>query len=193
MTIEYKNFAKNIITTEIEALAYLSEQIDDSFNRALEIMSECKGKIVLLGVGKSGIIARKIASTLNSLSQPSLFMHPTEAMHGDLGAIIDDDVILAISYSGESIELLSVVTILRERSNKVISMTSDENSTLAQMSDMHLCTKVTKEACINNLAPTCSTVVQLAMGDALAVSLSHKRNLTRQHFADNHPGGTLCK
>lgn len=151
------------------------------------------GKIIITGVGKSGHIASKIAATMASTGTPAFFVHPGEACHGDLGMIEADDLIIAISHSGESSEIMTILPICKKRGNKIISITSNPNSSMAKIADIHLCTYVTEEAGPLNLAPTSSTTVTLVLGDALAIALAVRRNFTKDDFAASHPGGALGK
>lgn len=163
----------------------------DEFVRAVELILSCRGKLIVTGMGKSGHIARKIAATLASTGTPSFFLHPAEAFHGDLGMISPEDVVLALSYSGETDEILKIVPFIHTNGNPLISMTGNAQSSLARNSDAHLDIMVRKEACILHLAPTSSTTAQLAMGDALAATLMHMRGFTAMDFARLHPGGSL--
>ncbi len=183
--------AKETIHTEAEALLKMEQTLDDSFVAAVEAILSTNGKLVLTGMGKSGLIARKISATIASTGTPSFFLHPAEAFHGDLGMISKDDIILAISYSGESDEVLKLVPFIHSNGNQLIAMSGNESSTLAKNSDIHLNVKVDSEACILKLAPTTSTTAQLAMGDALAVALTKLRKFTSMDFARLHPGGSL--
>ncbi len=183
--------AQKCILTEANALTQLAQTIGDDFMAAVEVILSSHGKVIMTGIGKSGIIARKIAATLASTGTPSFFLHPTEAFHGDLGMISKDDVILALSHSGETDDLLKIIPFIHSNGNKFISMSGDRESTLAKHSHIHLCVGIEQEACILNLAPTTSTTSQLAMGDALAVTLMKMRNFTSVDFARLHPGGSL--
>ena len=180
-------------TLEIEAAAVLQlvERIDDDFLRAVETLLACRGRVVVSGMGKSGHIGGKIAATLASTGTPSFFMHPAEASHGDLGMITADDVVIALSNSGESAEIVAIVQLIKRRGAKLISMTGNPASSLAQASDIHLDSSVAQEACPLNLAPTASTTVTLALGDALAVATLHARGFSAEDFARTHPGGAL--
>lgn len=182
-------------TLEIEADAILALKarldIDDAFARATALLMACSGRVVVSGIGKSGHIARKIASTLASTGTPALFVHPAEAAHGDLGMVTQADAMIAISNSGESEELLAIVPVIKRLGAKLISMTGRPQSTLAQLADVHLDVGVAREACPLNLAPTASTTATLAMGDALAVALLDARGFREDDFARSHPGGAL--
>ncbi len=183
--------ARNCIRTEANALLHLADSIGNEFYNALELIIASQGKVIMTGVGKSGLIARKVAATLASTGTPSFFLHPTEAFHGDLGMISKEDIVIALSHSGETDELLKIIPFLHSNGNKLISLSGNNSSTLAKHSDIHLHVGIEQEACILNLAPTTSTTTQLAMGDALAVSLMQIRNFTAIDFARLHPGGSL--
>ncbi len=183
--------AQKCIRAEAVALNQLAESIGDQFVCAIEKILECRGKVIMTGVGKSGIIARKIAATLASTGTPSFFMHPTEAFHGDLGMISKEDIVLAMSHSGETDDVLKIIPFVHSNGNILISMSGNAKSTLAINSEIHLCVGIEQEACILNLAPTTSTTSQLAMGDALAVTLMRMREFTSVDFARLHPGGSL--
>ena len=185
------NAARRAIRTECESLASLERKIDDSFARAVQTILASSGKCIITGMGKSGLVGRKIAATLASTGTPSFFLHPGEAFHGDLGMISREDVVLALSHSGETDEVLKIVPFIHTNGNVLISITGNANSTLAKNSDIHLDTGVKEEACILQLAPTTSTTAQLAMGDALAVALMKARAFTSMDFARLHPGGSL--
>jgi arabinose-5-phosphate isomerase len=188
---DYKKYAKEVFQIEAKALADLSKQLDDNFNKAVETVLKSKGRLVICGVGKSGLVGAKIAATLASTGTPSMFMHPVEAFHGDLGMLKKEDVLVAISYSGETEELLKLIPYIKAASIKVIGMSGNPKSTLAIHSDYHLNVKVYKEACPLELAPTSSTTATLAMGDALAVALMKARDFKPEDFAKFHPGGSL--
>jgi arabinose-5-phosphate isomerase len=180
-----------VINTETKAVADLLPRIDDNFARACAFMLHCKGRIVVTGMGKSGHVGNKIAATLASTGSPSFFMHPGEASHGDLGMITSQDVVLAMSNSGETGELVTIVPIIKRLGVPLISMTGNPRSTLATSADVALDISVEKEACPLGLAPTASTTATLAMGDALAVALLEARGFTEEDFARSHPGGSL--
>ncbi len=182
---------RETLHTESEALRRLEARLGDEFVEAVNTILNSRGKLIMTGVGKSGLIARKIAATLASTGTPSFFLHPTEAFHGDLGMISKEDTILAISYSGESDEVLKIIPFILENGNNFIAMTGNENSTLAKHAHIHLYVGVEHEACILKLAPTTSTTAQIAMGDALAVALMKQRHFTAERFARLHPGGSL--
>jgi len=156
-------------------------------------MYDCEGRVIVIGMGKSGHIGGKIAATLASTGTPSFFVHPGEASHGDLGMITPEDVVLCISNSGETAEVLSITPVIKRLGAKLIAMSSNENSTLAKLSDTHICIKVEQEACPLGLAPTSSTTATLVMGDAIAVALLNARGFTADDFALSHPGGSLGK
>ena len=183
--------AKRTLSLEAEALNNLANILDEQFVGAVDRILACKGKVIITGMGKSGLIGRKIAATLASTGSPSFYLHPGEAFHGDLGMISTEDVVLALSHSGETDEVLKIVPFIHSNGNVLISITSNPNSTLAKNSDLHLNTGVKEEACVLRLAPTTSTTVQLAMGDALAIALMEARKFTSMDFARLHPGGSL--
>jgi arabinose-5-phosphate isomerase len=185
--------AREALQIEGEAIRKLTERLDrdDSVPRAIALMEACRGRVVVSGIGKSGHIARKIAATLASTGTPALFLHPAEAVHGDLGMVTAQDVLIAISYSGESSELAVVIPAVKRMGVPVIAMTGKPASRMAQIADVHLDVSVEKEACPLNLAPTASTTVTLALGDALAVALLELRGFKPEDFALSHPGGAL--
>ena len=183
--------AKEVLRIEEEGLAAIRAGIGADFIRAVEIILAGPGRVVITGIGKSGIIGQKIAATLNSTGTSSFFLHPVEAMHGDLGMVTPGDVILAISYSGETAELNGLLIALKKRGNIIIAMTGEEKSSLAHAADVMLNIKVPKEACPLGLAPTASTTATLAMGDALAVVLLNRKKFQEEDFRLNHPGGSL--
>jgi len=182
---------RRVVEIESQALDALARRIDGAFSAACRLVLAGKGRVVATGMGKSGHIARKIAATLASTGTPAFFVHPGEAGHGDLGMITDADVVLAISYSGESDEVLMLLPVLKRQGNAVIAMTGKPGSTLARESDVHLDVSVAVEACPLDLAPTSSTTATLAMGDALAVALLEARGFTADDFARSHPAGSL--
>ncbi len=208
-----KHTGENVVRIEAEALRALADRIGgpmaDTFDRAIELMDACRGRVVVTGMGKSGIIARKIAATLSSIGTPALFMHPVDAIHGDLGMVVRGDVVLALSASGETEEILRLLATIKRLQVPLISMTGDllcnseagasrdvrgrKLSTLAEAADIALDCSVDKEACSLGLAPTASTTTMLALGDALAVALSEKRGFKEEDFANLHPGGKLGK
>jgi len=188
--VNFQKIAKEVLKTEAEELLNASVE---GMEKAVEIAYNTKGKLIITGVGKSGLIGSKIAATLASTGTPSFFIHPTEALHGDLGMITKDDSVLAISYSGESEELIKILPHIKRFEVPLIAMTGKMESTLARYADCVLNVYVNKEACPLNTAPTSSTTLTLAMGDALAVCLMKKRNFTKEDFASFHPGGSLGK
>ena len=183
--------ATDALQTEADALLRIKRDLGEEFVRAVELILKCNGKVIMTGMGKSGLIAKKIAATLASTGTPSFYMHPGEAFHGDLGMISKGDIVIALSYSGETDEVLKIVPFIHDNGNTLISMTGNCNSSLAKNSDIHLDVKVEREACILHLAPTTSTTAQLAMGDALACALMKVREFTSMDFARLHPGGSL--
>ena len=183
--------ARDVLEIESQAVRAIQKKLGDAFLAAHRLMLETKGRVVVTGMGKSGHVGRKIASTLASTGTPAFFMHPGEASHGDLGMITADDVVIAISYSGESDEIAKVLPIIKRRGAKVIAITGRPESTLATEADVHLDAAVEKEACPLNLAPTASTTATLALGDALALALLDARGFGSEDFAMHHPGGTL--
>ena len=205
-----KHVGENVVRIEAEALRALADRLagpmSADFHRALDLMFSCQGRVVVTGMGKSGIIARKIAATLSSTGSPALYLHPVEALHGDLGMIVRGDVVLALSASGETEEILQLLATLKRLQVPLISMTCEEfatgadksvrstqASTLAAAADVALDCSISKEACSLGLAPTASTTAMLALGDALAVALSEKRGFKEEDFANLHPGGKLGK
>lgn len=185
--------ARTTLQIEADAIIALHARLatDDSVGRAVALLLECKGRVVVSGIGKSGHIARKIAATLSSTGTPAMFVHPAEAAHGDLGMVTSEDAFIAISYSGESAELMAIMPVVKRMGGVLISMTGKPQSSLAQLADVHLDISVEKEACPLNLAPTASTTVTLALGDALAVALLDLRGFKEEDFARSHPGGAL--
>ncbi|MBC8493373.1 MAG: KpsF/GutQ family sugar-phosphate isomerase [Candidatus Thioglobus sp.] len=185
------NTAKQVISTEAQALTQLTEQLDQNFVKACELIQTCSGKVILIGMGKSGHIGNKIAATFASTGTPAFSVHPGEAGHGDLGMIEQNDVAICISYSGESDEIMTLVPVIKRLGVAIIGMTGNPNSSIGQISDIHLDVSVEKEACPHNLAPTSSTTVALAMGDALAVSILTNKGFSPDDFARSHPSGAL--
>ena len=185
------DLARQVLAIEAKAIEALIARLDGEFIRALQLILHCRGRVVVSGMGKSGHIARKIASTMASTGTPAFFVHPGEASHGDLGMITADDVLIALSNSGESPELLTIVPIIKRRGAKLISMTGNPASTLAREADVHLDASVAQEACPLGLAPTASTTAALALGDALAIALLDTRGFGAEDFARSHPGGAL--
>ncbi|MDO6444787.1 KpsF/GutQ family sugar-phosphate isomerase [Colwellia sp. 1_MG-2023] len=189
----FKQLAKQVIGIEQQAIAELEQFIDDGFELACQLMFNCQGRVIVIGMGKSGHIGGKIAATFASTGTPAFFVHPGEASHGDLGMITANDVVLTISNSGETGEVLAIIPVIKRIGAKLIAMTSNPDSTLAKLSDTHVCIKVTQEACPLGLAPTSSTTATLVMGDALAVALLNAKDFTANDFALSHPGGSLGK
>jgi arabinose-5-phosphate isomerase len=185
--------AREVLETEARAIMGLIAQLDVRFANAVELLHSCAGRVVLSGMGKSGIIARKLAATLSSTGTAAYFLHPAEAIHGDLGVVRDDDVVIALSHSGETEELVRLVESIRRTGARLIANTGDDQSTLAQTADISLSCHVAEEACPMNLAPTASTTATLALGDALAMALSKRKGFRQEHFASLHPGGRLGK
>jgi arabinose-5-phosphate isomerase len=183
--------ARRVLAIEADAVRALIDRLDERFLAAVSLILDCRGRVVVSGIGKSGHIARKVASTLASTGTPAYFLHPAEASHGDLGMIQPDDVFIAISHSGESEELLRIIPLIKRQGAKLIALTGNHASTLAREADTHLDAGVAQEACPLNLAPTASTTAALALGDALAVALLDARGFSADDFARSHPGGTL--
>ncbi|MFM2318870.1 MAG: hypothetical protein RLZZ215_1491 [Pseudomonadota bacterium] len=190
---DMKALARAVVTAEISALQSLPERIDDQFVGACETILNCRGRVIVTGMGKSGHIGSKIAATLASTGTPAFFVHPGEASHGDLGMIVDGDVMIALSNSGTSEEILAIMPVVRRLKIKLIAMTGNPESELAQLADFHIYTGVDQEACPLGLAPTSSTTATLVMGDALAIALLEVRGFTADDFARSHPGGRLGK
>lgn len=183
--------AREVLEIEARAVSDLIKRLDHRFAAAVDLILKSRGRVVVSGIGKSGHIARKIASTLASTGTPAFFVHPAEASHGDLGMVARDDVLIALSNSGESEELLAIVPLLKRQGAKLVAMTGNPESTLAREADVALYAGAEKEACPLNLAPTASTTAALALGDALAVALMQAKGFTRDEFAASHPGGSL--
>ena len=183
--------ARKVLETEAAAILGLVDRLDDGFERAVQLLFECRGRVIVTGMGKSGIICRKIAATLSSTGTSAWFLHPAEAIHGDLGAIREDDVVLALSHSGETEELIRLLESIRRIGAKLIALTGDSTSTLARAADVTLDCGIAEEACPINLAPTASTTASLAMGDALAMTLLAQKGFRVEDFASLHPGGKL--
>lgn len=187
-----RQWGKNVIQIEQQALENLYQYVDSiEFAQACQLMFDCKGKIIVMGMGKSGHIGNKISATLASTGTPAFFVHPGEASHGDLGVLGQNDVILAISNSGESDEILTLLPVIKRLGLPLIAVTGNPNSNMAKLSQLHLCIQVPEEACPLGLAPTSSTTATLVMGDALAVALLQARGFTQDDFALSHPGGSL--
>lgn len=185
--------AKKTVETEAEAILHLSSLLDDAFSRAVECILESRGRVIVSGIGKSAIIAQKIVATLNSTGTPAIFMHAADAIHGDLGIIQENDVVVLISKSGNTPEIKMLAPLVKQANNPLIGMTGSPDSYLGKQADYLLNTYVEKEACPNNLAPTTSTTAQLVIGDALAICLLELRGFSSRDFAKYHPGGTLGK
>ena len=190
---DYINIAKRVLDIESSAIADLKSDLGESFINACEICFNCSGKIIVMGLGKSGHIADKIAATFASTGTPAFFIHPSEAIHGDLGMIDSEDVVLVLSNSGETEEIVSLIPVIKNMGIKIIALTGNEESKLSTEADIHVHVLVKEEACPMNLAPTASTSAALAMGDAIAVALLEKRGFTKEDFAKSHPGGSLGK
>ena len=183
--------AREVLEIEAAAIQGLISRLDANFQRAVEVILGCHGRVTVSGIGKSGHVARKIASTMASTGTPAYFVHPAEASHGDLGMVTRDDVFIALSNSGESGELLAIVPLIKRQGAKLIALTGNAESTLAREADVHLYAGAEKEACPLNLAPTASTTAALALGDALAIALMQAKGFSRDEFARSHPGGSL--
>lgn len=190
---QIRQYAKQCLEDEAQALLELIPQLDENFDKAVNMIYNCKGKIIVTGVGKSGHIGAKIAATLSSTGTPAFFINPLDVFHGDLGVMTSDDIVLALSNSGQTDELLRFIPMVLHMNIPIISMTGNENSLLAKYSNAHIKVWVKKEACPLNLAPTSSTTAALAMGDALAVALMEVRHFEPRDFAQFHPGGELGK
>ncbi|ACZ75187.1 KpsF/GutQ family protein [Dickeya parazeae Ech586] len=188
---DFQSAGRQVLSIERDSLAQLDQYIDDNFSRACEKMFYCHGKVVVMGMGKSGHIGCKMAATFASTGTPAFFVHPGEASHGDLGMITAQDIVIAISNSGESHEILALIPVLKRLQVCLICMTGNPESTMAKAADIHLCVHVSQEACPLGLAPTSSTTATLVMGDALAVALLKARGFTAEDFALSHPGGAL--
>ncbi|HSR49872.1 MAG TPA: KpsF/GutQ family sugar-phosphate isomerase [Acidobacteriota bacterium] len=188
-----KKLAREVLRIESEAIAALVDRVDESFDTALDLLHQCRGRVVTTGMGKSGLICRKIAATLASTGTPALFMHPAEAIHGDLGMLTSDDIVLALSNSGETEELIRLLATLKRLGVPIIALVGDHSSTLASRADVAFDVSVDREACNIGLAPTASTTAALAWGDALAVALSERKGFRLEDFARLHPGGGLGK
>lgn len=189
--MSFLDSAKRTIELESQAVSGLLSQLDDQFNQACQLCLDCTGRVVVTGMGKSGHIGQKIAATLSSTGTPAFFMHPAEASHGDLGMLTADDVVFALSNSGSSAEILTLIPLMKRLGTPLICLTGDASSAMAEAADAHLLVQVTEEACPLNLAPTASTTAALAMGDALAIALLEARGFSHQDFAFSHPGGAL--
>jgi len=187
------DLARRVLETEAQAILGLVPLLNGNFDRALDLLHGCAGRVIVTGMGKSGIIAHKLSATLSSTGTPAIFLHAAEAVHGDLGVVQKDDVVIALSYSGETEELIRLLEAIRRIGAKIISLTGHTESTLGQASDVTLSCHVAEEACPMNLAPTASTTATLALGDALAMALSRKKGFREEQFASLHPGGRLGK
>jgi arabinose-5-phosphate isomerase len=185
--------ARQVLRIEANAILQLVDRLDGSFSRAADLLQECRGRVLLTGMGKSGIIARKIAATLSSTGTSAFFLHPADAIHGDLGALQADDVIIALSYGGETGEILRLLETIRRVGARMVAITGFPSSTLGQAADVTLDCRVSEEACPLNLAPTASTTAALALGDALAMALLVRKGFRQEDFANLHPGGKLGK
>jgi len=185
--------ARRVLRIEAEAIGELLQRLDARFEQAVDLLMSCKGRVVVTGMGKSGLIGRKIAATFSSTGTPALFMHPAEAVHGDLGMLMRDDVALAVSYGGETEEIIALLETIKRLGLRMIALTGNPRSTIAMASDVVVDVSVKEEACSLNLAPTASTTVAMAMGDALAIALLDRRGFSPRDFAALHPGGRLGK
>lgn len=185
--------ARRVLRIEAEALNELLQRLDGSFEHAVDLLLACKGRVVIIGMGKSGLIGRKIAATFSSTGTPSIFLHPAEAVHGDLGILMRDDIVMAVTYGGETEEIIALLETIKRLGLSMITLTGHPRSTIAAASDVVLDVSVKEEACSLNLAPTASTTVAMAMGDALAISLLERRGFSHGDFAALHPGGRLGK
>lgn len=186
-----REIARRVLTIEAEAVAALAARVDSGFERAVEIVVGCKGRVVVAGMGKSGIVCQKIAATLSSTGTPAYFLHPAEALHGDIGLLVPGDVVLVVSNSGETEELVRCLELIRRLGIPIVALTGRPDSTLARYADVNVDVSVAREACALDLAPTASTTASLAMGDALAVACYERRGFTKTDFARRHPGGRL--
>ncbi|MEQ3722525.1 KpsF/GutQ family sugar-phosphate isomerase [Alcanivorax sp.] len=191
MSHNHISVGQRVLDIEARAVDALKDSLDASFSAACDLMLNAKGRVIVTGMGKSGHVGSKLAATLASTGTPSFFVHPGEASHGDLGMITPDDVVLALSNSGETAEVLAILPVIKRKGTRLVGMTGRPQSALAQLSDVHLTVAVTEEACPHNLAPTSSTTAALAMGDALAIALLEARGFTPEDFALSHPGGSL--
>jgi arabinose-5-phosphate isomerase len=186
-----REIARRVLTIEAEAVAALAARVDSGFDRAVDLVVGCKGRVVVAGMGKSGIVCQKIAATLSSTGTPAYFLHPAEALHGDIGLLVPGDVVLIVSNSGETEELVRCLELVRRIGVPIVALTGRPDSTLARYADAHIDVAVAREACALDLAPTASTTASLAMGDALAVACYERRGFTKTDFARRHPGGRL--
>jgi arabinose-5-phosphate isomerase len=190
---ESHDIARRVLETEARAILGLIPQLDGAFERALDLLTQCLGRVIVTGMGKSGIIAHKLAATFSSTGTSAFFLHPAEALHGDLGVVRDDDIVVALSNSGETEELVRLLEAIRRTGARLISITGRPQSTLGQAADVTLGCEITEEACPMNLAPTASTTAMLALGDALAMALSQRKGFREEHYASLHPGGRIGK
>jgi arabinose-5-phosphate isomerase len=190
-TTSLLDLARRVLRTEAAAILSLVERIDGDFDRAVQLLFDCRGRVLVTGMGKSGIICRKIAATLSSTGTPAFFLHAAEAVHGDLGALREDDVVVAVSYSGETEELIRLLEYIRRIGSRLIAITGDPRSTLGKAADVTLNCGISEEACPMNLAPTASTTAALALGDALAMTLLVRKGFREEDFASLHPAGRL--
>ena len=186
-----RDIARRVLSTEAQAIQALTERLDEGFDRAIELLLACRGRVIVTGMGKSGIISRKIAATLSSTGTSAFFLHPAEALHGDLGLVREDDVVVALSHSGETEELVRLLEAIRRIGAKLIALTGGRDSTLARAADVFIDCGIAEEACPMNLVPTASTTAALAMGDALAMTLLDHKGFKEEEFARLHPGGKL--
>jgi arabinose-5-phosphate isomerase len=192
-SFDVREFARKVLQTEADAILGLLPTIDQRFDAAIDLLEQCAGRVVVTGMGKSGIIAHKLAATFSSTGTPAMFLHAAEAVHGDLGMVQTNDVVIALSYSGETEELIRLLEAIRRLGAKLIALTGNATSTLGAAADVTLTCAVAEEACPMNLAPTASTTATLAMGDALAMALAQRKGFQAEHFAHLHPGGRLGK
>ncbi|WP_251978953.1 KpsF/GutQ family sugar-phosphate isomerase [Salinicola avicenniae] len=192
-TLDFRASATRTLTLEQQAIGELIAKLDDCFDRACQLLMHCRGRVIVTGMGKSGHIARKLAATFASTGSPAFFVHPGEASHGDLGMITGDDVVVALSNSGETQEITGLLPLFKRLGAPLVSLTGRPQSTLARYSDVHIDVGVSREACPHDLAPTSSTTAALAMGDALALALLEAKGFSAEDFALSHPGGTLGK
>ena len=190
---DYINIAKRVLDIESSAISELKSNLGKSFTDACELCINCKGKIIVMGLGKSGHIADKIAATFASTGTPAFFIHPSEAIHGDLGMIDKEDIVLVLSNSGETEEIISLIPVIKNMGIKIVAITGNKDSKLSSEADIHIHVEVKEEACPMNLAPTASTTTALAVGDAFAVALLERKGFTKEDFAKSHPGGSLGK
>ncbi len=187
------DIARHVLTTEARAIQALTERLDEGFETAIELLLACQGRVIVTGMGKSGIISRKIAATLSSTGTSAFFLHPAEALHGDLGMVRTDDIVIALSHSGETEELVRLLEAIRRIGAKLIALTGSRDSTLGRAADISIDCGIAEEACPMNLVPTASTTAALAMGDAIAMTLLERKGFKEEEFARLHPGGKLGK